>query len=88
MRAAEAVLEGEPRALHVVAVDVREAVARVVEHAAAVGEQTAQPPRRAKVAHDVEPLARAAERATNGVALRLEVERVDRLTGVHERRRL
>ena len=88
VRAALAVLKGEARLRDAVAVDEGEAVPRVVQDAAAIRQQVAQPPCRAKVGDDGRTFARAAERAEHDVALVLQVELVDGDAAVHERRRL
>ena len=59
-----------------------------MEDAAAVGQQVAQPPRRAEVGDDGRALPRAPQRAKHDVTLVLQVELVDSDATVHERRRL
>ena len=61
---------------------------RVMEDAAAIGQQVAQPARRAEVGDDGRTLARPPQCAEHDVALVLQVELVDGEATMHQRRRL
>lgn len=60
----------------------------VVQHAAALGQQRAQSPCRAEVAHHVDATPGASQRAKDGIALSLEIQGIDRLALMNERRSL